>query len=101
MESEIRRLVGREGFMLHAGSWETYTQFGKSDLPDTLVLRRLLEEAPGDHWAGFQLYYPMPAAEVQAATGLDLVEAMLAVFSEVTPAMNLCMQIRLVSRPSH
>jgi len=95
MESEIRRLAGREGFKLHAGSWETAADFGKADLPDILELRRTLLAAPGDNWAGFQLYYSMPAAEVQAATGLDLVEAMLAIFDEVTPAMNLCMQIRL------
>jgi hypothetical protein len=32
---------------------------------------------------------------VRSATGIDLVESMLAVFSEVTPAMNLCMQVQL------
>jgi hypothetical protein len=37
----------------------------------------------------------MREAEVQSATGLDLVESMLAVFKEVTPVMNLCMQTRL------
>ncbi len=99
MESEIRRLVGREGFCLHAGSWETAADFNKANLPDILLLRRLLKAAPNDHWAGFQLYYPMPASEVRASTGLDLVESMLAIFDEVTPAMNLCMQIRLDSKP--
>jgi hypothetical protein len=37
----------------------------------------------------------MSEDEVHASTGLDLVESMLAVFREVTPAMNLCMHIRL------
>jgi hypothetical protein len=37
----------------------------------------------------------MTESEVRASTGLDLVEAMLAVFREVTPAMNLCMQVQL------
>jgi len=60
-------------------------------------LRRVLDSAARDRWAGFQLYYPMSQAEMRSATGVDLVEAMLAVFSEVTPAMNLCMQIRLDS----
>ena len=55
----------------------------------------MLKGAREKHWAGFQLYYPMPESEVQSTTGVDLVEAMLAVFSEVTPAMNLCMQIQL------
>ncbi|MBZ5497338.1 MAG: hypothetical protein LAP85_13125 [Acidobacteriia bacterium] len=95
MESEIRRLVRREGFNIHAGSWETFIDYGKANLPAVLEIRRLLQAAPGDHWAGFQLYYSMPELEVRTTTGLDLVEAMLAIFDEVTPAMNLCMQIHL------
>jgi hypothetical protein len=41
----------------------------------------------------------MREEEVRASTGVDLVEAMLAVFHEVTPAMNLCMQIQLSESP--
>lgn len=101
MESEIRRLVRREGFRLHAGSWEgTSGDFGRTDLPDVRELRRFLQAAPGNHWAGFQLYYPMPESEVRSTTGLDLIESMLAIFDEVTPAMNLCMQIQLHNAPS-
>jgi hypothetical protein len=37
----------------------------------------------------------MSEKEVRGSTGLDLVESMLAVFGEVTPAMNLTMQIKL------
>ena len=95
MESEIRRLVRREAFRVHAGGWEDFVDYGKSSLPETPKLRRLLTEASATHWAGFQLYYSTPEAEVRAMTGLDLFEAMLAVFEEVTPAMNLCMQIQL------
>jgi hypothetical protein len=40
----------------------------------------------------------MSEDEVLASTGVDLVESMLAVFSEVTPAMNLCMQVQLTER---
>jgi hypothetical protein len=58
-------------------------------------LRRLLEAAPKNSWAGFQIFFPMRENEVRSASGVDLVESMLAVFREVTPAMNLCMQIRL------
>jgi len=53
----------------------------------------VLEAAPKSGWAGFQIFYPMRESEVRGSTGLDLVESMLAVFREVTPAMNLCMQI--------
>ena len=58
-------------------------------------MRKLLEAAPGNGWAGLQVFYPMREKEVRAAGGVDLVESMLAVFGEVTPAMNLCMQIEL------
>jgi len=63
-----------------------------------LKLRQTLEAAPPQQWAGFQAYYAMPESEVSSSTGVDLVDAMLAVFSEVTPAMNLSMQIEL---PEH
>jgi hypothetical protein len=96
MEHELRRLICREGFMLHAGSWEAGpAPFSKAHFPAMPGLRKFLATAPGNHWAGFQLYYPMPESDVRSTTGLDLVESMLAVFREVTPAMNLCMQIQL------
>jgi hypothetical protein len=58
-------------------------------------LRSQLQAVAKNHWSGFQIFYPMRESEVQAATGVDLVESMMAVFKEVTPAMNLCMQIQL------
>ncbi len=67
-----------------------------------LKLCRVLDSAPKNHWAGFQIYYPWNEADVASATGVDLVESMLAVFREVTPAMNLCMQTELLTRmPRH
>jgi hypothetical protein len=99
MERELKRLVLREGFILRGGSWETEAAcFSRNNFPSLQKLRRLLAAAPAAHWAGFQLYYPMSEDEVRASTGLDLVESMLAVFREVTPAMNLCMQIQLTER---
>jgi hypothetical protein len=96
MERELRRLVSREGFHLFAGSWETdIGQFSQADFPGVAKLRRLLNAAPKDRWAGFQLYYPMTEEEVRSCTGADLVESMLAIFGEVTPLMNLTMQIEL------
>jgi hypothetical protein len=96
MERELRRLLLREGFVIHGGSWEAEpVYFSKANFPTIPTLRRLLGKAPKNQWTGFQVYYPMPENEVQSATGVDLVEAMLAVFKEVTPAMNLCMQTRL------
>jgi hypothetical protein len=99
MERELKRLVLREGFMLHGGSWESEAAcFSRANFPSLRKLRGLLADAPAAHWAGFQIYYPMSEDEVLASTGLDLVESMLAVFREVTPAMNLCMKIQLAER---
>lgn len=97
MARELRRLVCREGFRLHAGSWGGESAlYSSANYLGPMRLRRVLEAAPKNHWAGFQIYYQMTEREVQGATGLDLVEAMLAAYREVVPAMNLCMQIELV-----
>ncbi len=95
LERELRRLICREGFMLQAGTWEEPAHYSAANFPNVMKLRRFLQSAPKNHWAGFQLYYPMSEEEVRSSTGVDLVESMLAVFHEVTPVMNLCMQIGL------
>ncbi len=95
VERELKRLVGREGFRIFAGSWEPESsRFSKSNF-SVLKLRRSLARAAPNRWAGFQLYYPMTEEEVKGSTGVDLVEAMLAVFEEVRPLMNLCQQVRI------
>lgn len=98
MERELKRLVGREGFRIHAGSWEQPEISWKRGWGSVTTLHRTLLGAPGDEWVGFQLYYPMTEAEVNATTGLDLVDAVMAVFREVTSIMNLCMQVKLAAR---
>jgi len=101
LERELRRLVCREGFGLFAGNWESErSTFSKETLPGASTLRHLLRDAFPTHWAGFQLFYPMTEEEVRGATGVDLVESMLAVFHEVTPLMNLTMQVQLPARPA-
>ena len=93
---ELDRLVRREGFLLHAGSWEgEAARFSKADYPGPAKLRQILGAAPKNRWAGFQIYYRIKERDVLSSTGLDLVESMLAVYREVVPAMNLCMQIQL------
>lgn len=97
VERELKRLVGREGFRIFAGSWERESSgFSKSNF-SVLKLRRALTAAAPDRWAGFQLYWPMTEEEVACSTGVDLVEAMLAVFEEVKPLMNLCQQVAISS----
>jgi hypothetical protein len=95
MDRELRRLVLREGFVIDAGSWEDRGLLEKDKFPGMMRLRKMLENAPATSWAGFQVYYPMDESEVYGSSGIDLVEAMLAIFREVTPAINLCMQIKL------
>ncbi len=96
---ELDRLVRREGFRLHAGGWgEQGSAFSEANYPGLSKVRLALEAAPKNAWAGFQLYYAMSESEVRSATGLDLVESMLAVYRELTPAMNACMQIELVEK---
>ncbi len=96
MEKQLKRLVLREGFRLFPGAWsEDSSEFSKADFPDMRRLRDVLDGAPKKDWAGFQLFYPMTADEVRGATGVDLVESMLAVFEEVTPVMNLCLEIQI------
>jgi hypothetical protein len=95
MEREFARLL-REGFQIRGGSWDADIQcISESDFGGVAKLRKALEAAPRNQWAGFQLFYPMTESDVRSATGLDLVESMLAVFKEVTPAMNMCMQVEL------
>ena len=96
LERELKRLVVREGFGLHAGNWEEdIVEVSGDRLPGVAKLRRILETARGDRWAGFQLYYAFTEEEVRMTSGVDLVDSMLAVFGEVAPAMTLCMQVQL------
>jgi len=96
LERELKRLVLREGFLLYGGSWEQESPtFSRANFPTMQRLRKLLQSAPGNHWAGFQVYYAMSEEEVRTATGPDLVDSMLAIFKEVTPVMNFCMQVPL------
>lgn len=96
MTAEVDRLVSKEGFAVRAGSWEAESaHMGRQKSVDFDSLRHALETAPARHWAGFQIYYPMRRREVQASAGVELIEAMLAIFDEVTPAMNSCMQVQL------
>lgn len=95
MARELKRLVQREGFRVDAGNWESRITAVKSKLPGMVSLKKALENAPPAEWAGFQVYYPMPEKEVRSSSGVDLIESMMAIFEEVTPAMNLCMQIEL------
>jgi hypothetical protein len=95
MARELKRLINREGFRVDAGNWGSRQVISKNKFPSMAKLKKALETAPAAEWAGFQVYYPMPEEEVRESSGIDLIESMMAIFEEVTPAMNLCMQIQL------
>jgi hypothetical protein len=98
-DRELRRLVQREGFAAAVIGEEQ-----RVEVATVGECRAAMTRCRPDEWAGFQLYYPLPAREVRACTGLELVQAIKGVFGEVIPAMNCCMQIALESgtlRPSH
>jgi hypothetical protein len=92
MERELNRLIKREGFHIRTGTWSAPATLSRDTWRGVSRLKRMLQTIDPADWAFFQLYYPMGEDEVLSATGVDLIEAMLAVFKEVTPAMNICMQ---------
>lgn len=89
------RLMKKEGFHLKVGSWTNPSGFDPRRNLSRDQLLEVFKRTPDDHWGGFQLYYPMSPEEVQCSSGQDLVDAMMAIFLEVTPLMNACMQVRL------
>jgi hypothetical protein len=99
LERELERLVLDEEFTVFAGAWgEAPVYFSRAGYPGVVKLRKLPDSAPKNHGAGFPIFYPMRGTDVGGSTGLDLVESVQAVFGEVTPAMNQCMQIGLAER---
>jgi len=91
----LRRLLKEEGFHLKVGSWTKPSGFTPKEWPSANQLLGMLTKIPANHWGGFQLYYPMSPEEVRGSTGPDLVDAMMAVFVEVTPVINQCLKVKL------
>lgn len=94
-DRELRRLVHREGFVAAAIGEQATGELTEQNFTGVAQLRAALRRCAPQHWAGFQLYYPMPAKEVRACTGYELVQAIEGVFAEVVSAMNCCMQVPL------
>jgi len=95
LDLELRRLSG-EGFRIFAGSWGTGGETVERDAyPGAVKLKRILQAARANEWAGLQVYYPMTEKEVANSTGPDLVDSMLAVFDEVTTIHDLASDMTL------
>ena len=92
LAAELERLVGREGFTAHVGgtSDEARTFRGRR-WGGVAAVGRTCRAVPDDHWGWFQAYYAIPEKELGAMSGADVIESVLAIFDEVTAAMNLVM----------
>ena len=97
LEKELKRLVVREGFSVDAGNWDKLHNVSKGKFPGAEELKKILIAAAPDTWTVFQVYYSMRERDVRVSTGADLVDAMMTIFEETAPAMNLCMQIQFLS----
>lgn len=85
----LSRLLS-EGFRVRVGAFANRTEYD-GDTWDLNACRCTMQQLDADAWGGFQLFWPMPEQEVCATSGPELVEAMIGIFAEVTPAMNLSM----------
>jgi hypothetical protein len=57
------------------------------------AVRRACEAVPDDAWGWVQLYCAIAEKELTAMDGSEIIAAILAIFNEVTPAMNLVMSV--------
>ena len=91
----IRRFCRTERFHIFAGSWDSPHEYSPGQFPSRgQLVEALVGIAPGE-WSAFQLYYPMKKEEVERTPGDEMVEAIMAIFCELTPIMNEIMSVRL------
>jgi hypothetical protein len=100
LEDELHRLLIREGFTVRVQGGGVEAVFDKGTFKGARAIREAARKCPPDVWAGFQLFYPMPAREVRSCGGYELVQAVLGAFRDVIGAMNHCMQVRLEPPPT-
>lgn len=82
----------REGFRVRVGPFDSLLEFDRRSWDLAACLKSARARARSQ-WGGFQLFWPMKESEVRATPGPELIEATLAVFQELTPAMNVCMGV--------
>jgi hypothetical protein len=95
LDGELRRLVTDEGFVAAVTGGARTRRFDARTFTSALQVRSAAKKCPPREWAGFNVYYPMPEAEVRSCSGYELVKAVEGVFAQLVPAMNLCMQVPL------
>jgi hypothetical protein len=90
MARRLAQLVRRDGFHIFVGNWAAGREFTAQDFTGPAALRRVIARAPARQWCGFQLFYPLSEAEIRTMDGRDILDALLAIFSEVTPLLQAC-----------
>jgi hypothetical protein len=95
LDEELRRLLKSEGFTVSVMGGAGTVRFDARNFTSALQVRNAAKKCPPREWAGINVYYPMPEAEVRSCTGYELVKAVEGVFAQLVPAMNLCMQVPL------
>ena len=90
---KLPRLIAallKEGFRVRAGAFSNLVEYTRKNWDSRKCLRRA-GGFPANEWGGFQLFWPMTEEEVSATPGPEMVEAIVAVFDEIAPLMQLCM----------
>ncbi len=100
LDRELERMLLSEGFVAEIGDFEENLILDRGSYSTAIQLARAARRISPERFGGFQLYYPMPERELLGCSGYELVKAVLAVFAEVVPVMNLCMQVTLVGERS-
>ena len=93
LATELGRLVAKEGFTAYVGGSESPSHvFRGRRWGGAAAVRRACRAVPDDAWGWFQAYYATPEKELLAMDGSEVISTVVAIFGEVTPAMNLVMQ---------
>ena len=89
LDTQMAQLLRKDGFE----AWIGDTTFTGKNYKSAGQLKRTLRKVADNEWAGFQLYYPMAYDEVHKMTGPEFVEAVCAVFRELTEAMDCVLEV--------
>lgn len=95
MERALAQLVRQDGFRIFVGGWAGGREFTMANFSGLSAIRRTIARAPARQWCGFQLFYPLRQEEILTMEGYEIVEAILAIFAEVTPILSACWDARL------
>lgn len=100
LDRQLRRLLLTEGFVAEIGDFEENLVLDRKSYGTAAQLARAARRIAPESFGGFQVYYPLPVKDLRIFSGYEIVKAVMAVFGEVIPVMNLCMQVSLVEGKS-